>query len=132
MTALPPVAPSVGLHARVRLPRDYYVRVDTNDYSVDPHAIGRFVDVHADLTCVQVTHEGRPVASHQRSWALRTTITDPAHKQAARDLRRAYATGPRPVADQSGEQVPTRSLADYDRYYGAPAGPERPRLEVVR
>lgn len=133
MTPLPPVAPSVGLHARVRLPRDYYVRVDTNDYSVDPHVIGRFVDVRADLATVRVTCEGRQVASHARSWALRTTITDPAHKQAARELRRAYQAGPQPVTSSS-DQVPTRPLADYDRYYGP--GPrdseQRPRLEVVR
>ena len=44
---LPPVAPPVGLPHRVRLARDYYVRVDGNDYSVDPRAIGRFVDVIA-------------------------------------------------------------------------------------
>jgi hypothetical protein len=26
---------------RIRLARDYYVRVDANDYSVDPRVIGR-------------------------------------------------------------------------------------------
>lgn len=30
---------------RLRLGRDYYVRIDTNDYSIDPHVIGRIVDV---------------------------------------------------------------------------------------
>ena len=35
---------------RVRLARDYYVRVDTCDYSVDPRVIGRFVDVAASPT----------------------------------------------------------------------------------
>jgi len=29
---------------RIRLPRDYYVRVFGNDHSVDPVAIGRMVD----------------------------------------------------------------------------------------
>src|SRR5665647_359742 len=42
-----PVAPAIGLTNRVRLARDYYVRIDSNDYSVDPRAIGRFVDVLA-------------------------------------------------------------------------------------
>ena len=55
MTALPPIAPVVGLANRVRLARDYYVRVDTNDYSVDPQVIGRFVDVTASPTRVVVT-----------------------------------------------------------------------------
>src|SRR5665811_681236 len=36
MGALPPVAPTVGESTRVRLGRDYYVRVAGNDYSVDP------------------------------------------------------------------------------------------------
>ncbi len=48
MVDLPPVAPAVGLSDRVRLGRDYYVRVASCDYSVDPRAIGRFVDVIAD------------------------------------------------------------------------------------
>ncbi len=41
MLALPPVAPSLGWVNRVRLGRDYYVRVDSSDYSVDPAMIGR-------------------------------------------------------------------------------------------
>lgn len=48
MLPLPPVAPVVGWVNRVRLGRDYYVRVDSSDYSVDPAVIGRFVDVTAD------------------------------------------------------------------------------------
>ena len=44
---------------RVRLGRDYYVRVDSNDYSVDPAVIGRFVDVTADLAPVEVRLDGR-------------------------------------------------------------------------
>jgi hypothetical protein len=47
MVPLPPVDPQVGLTHRIRLARDYYVRVDTCDYSVDPRMIGRFVDVTA-------------------------------------------------------------------------------------
>ncbi len=50
MLPLPPVPPAVGWVNRVRLGRDYYVRVDSSDYSVDPTVIGRFVDVTADLT----------------------------------------------------------------------------------
>jgi transposase len=36
MLALPPVPPRVGWFNTIRLGRDYYVRVDSNDYSVDP------------------------------------------------------------------------------------------------
>jgi hypothetical protein len=41
MLPLPPVPLRLGWRNRVRLGRDYYVRFDTNDYSVDTHAIGR-------------------------------------------------------------------------------------------
>jgi hypothetical protein len=33
----------------LRLPRDHYVRMDTCDYSVHPQAVGRRVEVAADL-----------------------------------------------------------------------------------
>lgn len=36
MLPLPPVVPPIGLNNRIRLGRDYYVRADTVDYSVDP------------------------------------------------------------------------------------------------
>lgn len=116
MLPLPPVPPVVGWTNRVRLGRDYYVRIDSNDYSVDPTVIGRFVDVHADLDRVQVRHDGRLVAGHDRVWARGTTVTDPAHVAAAKVLREQYQQ-PRPAApDPHGELV--RDLADYDRAFG--------------
>ena len=36
MLALPPIAPTTGLRTTVNLARDYYVRIDSVDYSVDP------------------------------------------------------------------------------------------------
>ena len=36
MLALPPVAPATGWRASTRLPRDHYIRMDSNDYSVHP------------------------------------------------------------------------------------------------
>jgi Mu transposase, C-terminal domain len=36
MLSLPPVPPVVGWRTWLRLPRDHYVRLDANDYSVDP------------------------------------------------------------------------------------------------
>ncbi len=50
----PPTAPHIGLSSRVRLGRDYYVRVAGNDYSVHPSVIGRFVDITADLQQVRI------------------------------------------------------------------------------
>jgi hypothetical protein len=66
MLPLPPLAPSVGWVNQVRLGRDYYVRLDSSDYSVDPAVIGRFVDVHADLSRVEVRLDGRLIARHHR------------------------------------------------------------------
>lgn len=115
MLPLPPIAPQVGWVNRVRLGRDYYVRVDSSDYSVDPTMIGRFVDVTADLSRVQVRHDGRLVAAHDRVWARGMTITDPAHVAAAKVLREQYQQ-PRPAPDP-GEGL-VRDLADYDRAFG--------------
>ncbi|MBI2245220.1 MAG: IS21 family transposase [Nocardioides sp.] len=115
MLPLPPVAPAVGWINRVRLGRDYYVRIDSNDYSVDPAVIGRFVDVTADLGRVEVRHEGRLVAVHDRVWARGTTITDPVHVAAAKVLREQYQR-PRPAIDPLEGLV--RDLADYDRAFG--------------
>jgi hypothetical protein len=115
MLPLPPVAPTVGWVNRVRLGRDYYVRVDSNDYSVDPAVIGRFVDVTADLTRVEVRHEGRLVAAHDRVWARGMTITDPTHVAAAKVLREQFQQ-PRPATVIDDGMA--RDLADYDRAFG--------------
>ncbi|MFC8504739.1 IS21 family transposase [Pedococcus sp. NPDC057267] len=115
MLPLPPVAPAVGWVNRVRLGRDYYVRVDSNDYSVDPAVIGRFVEVRADLSGVQVRHEGRLVAAHDRVWARGMTTTDPLHLATAKQLREQFQL-PRPAPDPHDELV--RDLADYDRAFG--------------
>src|SRR5690625_3917667 len=54
MTALPPAPPATGFSHQIRLGRDYYVRIDTNDYSVDPRFIGRLVQITATLGRVVV------------------------------------------------------------------------------
>jgi len=77
MTPLPPRPPVTGLRNRVRLGRDYYVRIAGNDYSVDPRVIGRVVDVTATQTRVVVVCEGTTVADHVRCWANAAVITDP-------------------------------------------------------
>lgn len=114
MLPLPPVAPVVGWVNRVRLGRDYYVRIDSSDYSVDPTVIGRFVDVTADLARVEVRHEGRLVATHHRVWARGMTITDPAHVTAAKALREQFQL-PRPLPEPDDL---ARDLGDYDRAFG--------------
>jgi len=114
MLPLPPVALQLGWRNRVRLGRDYYVRVDSNDYSVDPTAIGRLVDVTADLERVRVRLGGRLITEHDRVWARGSTITDPAHVATAKLLREQFQ---RPRAISLDDEL-TRDLADYDRAFG--------------
>ena len=121
MLALPPVPPVVGWRNQVRLGRDYYVRIASNDYSVDPTAIGRVVEARADLDRVRVKLDGRLVASHPRLWARGVTVTDSAHVATAARLRREFQQ-PR---SRSGLDGLVRDLADYDRAFGVDteAGP---------
>jgi hypothetical protein len=99
----------------VRLPRDHYVRLAGNDYSVHPSVIGRKVHVTAGLDRVRVRCEGALVAEHERCWATHQTITDPEHAHAAAALRHArLRVAPAPAATE----VQQRPLTDYDRLFG--------------
>jgi transposase len=117
MIGLPPVAPVTGWHRTARLPRDYYVRLDGNDYSVHPAVIGRRIEITADLSRVRVTCDGRIVADHQRCWARHQTITDPAHLAAARQLGSARRLVP--VPGPADAEVEYRDLAVYDELPGS-------------
>lgn len=119
MMPLPPVPPAVGWRKLLRLPRDHYVRLDSNDYSVHPGVIGRRVEVHADPDRVWVTCEGAIVADHARVWAQHQTITELEHSVAAKLLRHGRGDLLRPVADAvTGEEVEIRSLGVYDTVLG--------------
>jgi transposase len=119
MLALPPVAPVTGWRASLRLPRDYYLRYDTNDYSVDPAVIGRRIEVVADLQRVRAFCDGKLVADHERVWARHQTLTDQAHRRAAIALRRDLLHVVRPPAEPD---VQIRCLADYDDALGLDGG----------
>ena len=114
MLALPPIPLHLGWRNMIRLGRDYYVRLDTNDYSVDPSVIGQMVDVAADLEGVRAGAQGRIVAEHARVWARGTTLTDPTHIQTAARLRKQFQQ-PRTVAAAGDDLV--RDLSDYDRAF---------------
>jgi transposase len=116
MIALPPVPPACGWHKTARLPRDYYVRLDGNDYSVDPAVIGRRIEITADLARVRVSCDGRIAADHERCWARHQTLADPAHLQAAKALRSARRLAVVPVPRQ--DEVEQRDLSVYDRLAG--------------
>jgi len=120
MLPLPPVPLLLGWRHRVRLGRDYYVRLDASDYSVEPTAIGRMVDVAADLERVRVRFDGRVVADHTRVWARGRTVTNPDHVATAALLRQQVRQ-PRTLAT-ADDMV--RDLTDYDRAFGLLDGGE--------
>jgi hypothetical protein len=129
MLPLPPVVPPIGLNNRIRLARDYYVRIDTVDYSVDPQAIGRLVDVTASPGTVTVFCDGQVVARHERSWAKQVVVTDPAHAASAARMRTAFALDRqrRQAAMRhhpDGHAVTLRALPDYDALFGVDFDPK--------
>jgi transposase len=121
MRELPPVTPDTVFRNAVRLPRDYYVRVFSNDYSVDPSFIGRIVDVTADLDTVWVTHDGVLIATHVRAWARHLVVTDTAHVARAAVMRRDFRTQ-RVRRPEPEEAVQIRDLAAYDEIFGIDLG----------
>jgi len=118
MLPLPPAIFNLGWHNRVRLGRDYYVSIAGNDYSVDPRAIGRVVDVSATLERVKARLDGQVIADHERVWLTNQTVIDPAHVAAAKTMRTAFQQ-PRRVND--ADDGLARDLADYDLAFGLEA-----------
>ncbi|MGE0027534.1 MAG: IS21 family transposase [Thermoleophilia bacterium] len=106
MAPLPGDPPDVDRRIVLRVPPDPYVRVDTNDYSLDPRFVGRRVEARIgqrEITAV-VLDTGEIAAAHRRSFARHRTITDLAHARALRQGREA-----------PGEpQVERRPLDRYD------------------
>jgi transposase len=105
MRPLPPAMPDVARRWVVRVPPDPYLRVDTNDYSLDPAFVGRRVEVCVDqrqITAV-VLDTGELACRHARVFAKHRTITAIDHARAHRDRRRPQ-----------DELVEVRPLARYD------------------
>ncbi|MCC9307350.1 IS21 family transposase [Kitasatospora sp. RB6PN24] len=127
MLTIPPVSPPHWWRFHTRIGRDHYIRVDTNDYSVHPRAIGKTVMVRADNEEVTVIAGNDTVARHTRCWARHQSLTDPEHAAAARVLRgevihqqtaRAAAARAQTLApDSLGIDVEQRELATYDRMF---------------
>ena len=115
MLGLPPVPPATGWRISLRLPRDHYVRLDGNDYSVHPSVIGRRIEVVADLDRVRAFCDGRLVADHLRVWARHQSLSDPDHVAAAKRLRLDRIGRLRPAPEP---EVEIRCLADYDTALG--------------
>ena len=110
MMSFPPVLPDPSWRHTMRLPRDHYVRVDTNDYSVNPRYVGRRVEVTVTLEEVVVTCDGAEVARHRRCLAKHQTLLTADHARTLRQMR-AEAAEPRPVE----VAVEERDLGVYDQ-----------------
>jgi hypothetical protein len=113
MMAFPAVLPDPSRRFTVRLPRDHYVRVDTNDYSVNPRFVGRRLEVRVTLEEVIATCDGTEVARHRRCLAHHQTLLHPDHARVLRAMRAEQL-----VAVAFADAVEERDLTDYDRALG--------------
>ena len=107
MQPLPERLPDVDGRLVTRVPPDPYLRVDTNDYSLDPLLVGGRVDVRVSQREVLAValDTGGLACRHRRSFARHRTLTALEH---ARVLRQLRGTPPEP-------EVERRPLERYDR-----------------
>ena len=106
--------PDVDRRQVIRVPAQPLVRVDRNDYSIDPAFAGRRVEIRVSQTDVMavVLDTGELAARHRRVFAGGLTVTDPAH-QTELDRQRAR----RRRRDEI--EVEIRPLSRYDALIGA-------------
>jgi transposase len=89
MRSLPDPLPDCDRRTVVRVPAQPFVRVDRNDYSIDPAFAGCRVEVRvsqAEVTAV-VLDSGEVACRHRRVFAGGLTFTDPAHQTELERLR---------------------------------------------
>jgi hypothetical protein len=93
-----------------RVPAQPFVRVDRNDYSIDPAFAGRRIEVRVSQSEVLaiVLDTGELACRHRRSFAGGLTICDPAHQDEL-GRQRARRRGRHDV------EVEVRPLARYDQ-----------------
>jgi transposase len=119
MGPLPPIdTATIGWRNSLILPRDYWVRLDTCDYSVHPSAIGQRIEVSADLDMVRIHRGGVLAGEHPRCWARQQTITDPEHRRAADVMRQAFQQRTSAGRGPAAAEVQERDLSAYDRAFG--------------
>jgi hypothetical protein len=110
MRPLPAALPDTDRRFVVRVPQQPYLRIDRNDYSIDPAFAGRRVDVRVSQTAVtaMVLDTGELAARHRRWFAGGLTVSDPSH-QSELDRQRARRWQRHEV------DVEIRPLARYDQ-----------------
>jgi transposase len=109
MRTLPERMPDTDRRFVVRVGAQPYLRVDRNDYSLDPRLVGRRVE--ARVSQAQITaaalDTGELAARHARVFAGGLTFTDPDHQAALQELRGERHRRREP-------EVQLRPLARYD------------------
>ena len=110
MRPLPARMPDVDRRHVIRVPAQPFVRVDRNDYSIDPAFAGRRVEIRVSQTAISavVLDTGELACQHRRVFAGGMTLTDPAH-QTQLERQRAKRRQRHEV------EVEVRPLARYDQ-----------------
>jgi hypothetical protein len=82
MRPLPESLPGTDRRTVVRVPQQPYLRVDRNDYSIDPVFAGRRVELRVSQTHVMAValDTSELACRHHRVFAGGLTFTDPAHQ----------------------------------------------------
>ena len=109
MRPLPGLLPDTDRRFVTRVPAQPYLRLDRNDYSLDPRLVGRRVEVRASQAEIAAVclDTGELACRHRRVFAGGLCFTDPGHQQTLEQLR-----GQRRRCDVD---VELRPLARYDR-----------------
>jgi transposase len=109
MRPLPARMPDADRRFVIRVPAQPYLRVDTNDYSLNPRLAGRRAEVRVSQSEVMAValDTGELACRHRRRFARHLTFTDPAHQAELERLRGERRRG-RDV------DVELRPLARYD------------------
>ena len=111
MRSLPAAMPDIDRRFVARVPAQPYLRVDRNDYSLDPRLVGRRVEVRVtqgEVIAVALD-TGELACRHARAFAGGLVFTDPAHQRALDELRGERRRDRRQV------DVEVRPLARYDQ-----------------
>jgi transposase len=114
MRPIPARLPDVDRRFVTRVPQQPYVRIDRNDYSIDPRFAGRRVEVRVgqEFVTAAVLDTGELACRHRRSFAGGLTFTDPGH-QSELERQRARRRHRHEI------EVEIRPLSVYDALIGA-------------
>jgi transposase len=90
MRALPGQMPDSSRRWVIRVAPDPYVRVDTNDYSLDPRLVGQRVEIRVEQREISAValDTGELACRHARVFAKHQTVTALQHARSQRESRR--------------------------------------------